>query len=494
MDFQTLESMRATHPAWRLLRADLAPLIASFLDRVFLKPNARQMSESDLARHLDDDLFSLRRELGEDRFPREARAYLDEWASDKSGWLRKRYVAGNDEAQFDITPAAEVALTWLSSLGRRSFISTESRLRTVFDLLRDLINDTEPDRDARTAGLRRRRAEIDAEIARIATGDVPLLDDAAVRDRFHLIVETAQSLLSDFRAVEQNFRVLDRDARIKISSWEGSKGDLLECIFGDRDAIAESDQGRSFRAFYDLLMSTDRQDELTLLLERMLALDPIKALRPDRRIRRVHFDWLTAAEATQRTVAKLSGELRRYLDDKAWLENRRIIRLLRDIEVRAAEVSDRPPTGDFMELDDMAPAIALPMDRPLFSPPHKPDLDDRPPTTGDDDISADALFDIVHVDKRRLQAQIWRALQRQDQIALADIVAEYPLERGLAELVAYLSIASDDSNSVIDDQLKTRIGWVDDEGTTRQATMPRVVFVRSSAAGGNIDTEEGTPR
>jgi hypothetical protein len=167
---------------------------------------------------------------------------------------------------------------------------------------------------------------------------------------------------------------------------------------------------------------------------------------------------------------------------------------LRDIEVRAAEVSDRPPTGDFMELDDMAPAIALPMDRPLFSPPHKPDLDDRPPTTGDDDISADALFDIVHVDKRRLQAQIWRALQRQDQIALADIVAEYPLERGLAELVAYLSIASDDSNSVIDDQLKTRIGWVDDEGTTRQATMPRVVFVRSSAAGGNIDTEEGTPR
>ncbi len=73
-------------------------MIASFLDRVFLKPNVRQMSESDLARHLDDDLFKLRRELGEDRFPREVRAYLDEWASDKSGWLRKRYLAGSDEA------------------------------------------------------------------------------------------------------------------------------------------------------------------------------------------------------------------------------------------------------------------------------------------------------------------------------------------------------------------------------------------------------------
>lgn len=478
MDFLTLETLRSGHPAWRLLRADLAPLVASFLHRVFLKPNVRQMLESDLVRHLEDDLFRLRRELGEDRFPRDARAYLDEWASDKQGWLRKRYVAGSDEAQFDITPAAEAALTWLSSLGTRTFISTESRLRTVFDLLRDLITDTEPDREARTAGLRRRRAEIDAEIARLAAGHVPVLDDASVRDRFHLIVETAQSLLSDFRAVEHNFRTLDRDARIKISAWEGSKGELLERILGDRDAIADSDQGRSFRAFYDLLMSTDRQDELTQLLERMFALDPVRVLKPDRRIKRVHFDWLTAAEATQRTVAKLSSELRRYLDDKTWLENRRIIRLLRDIEARAVEISDCPPAGDFMEIDDVAPEIVLPMDRPLFSPPLKPDLDDSIPAA-DADISADALFDLVHVDKSRLQAQIWRSLQRRDQVSLSDIVAEHPLELGLSELVAYLSIASEDPNSIIDDQSKTHIDWVDDEGTARRATMPRVIFVRA---------------
>ena len=478
MDFLTLETLRSGHPAWRLLRADLAPLVASFLHRVFLKPNVRQMLESDLVRHLEDDLFRLRRELGEDRFPRDARAYLDEWASDKQGWLRKRYVAGSDEAQFDITPAAEAALTWLSSLGTRTFISTESRLRTVFDLLRDLITDTEPDREARTAGLRRRRAEIDAEIARLAAGHVPVLDDASVRDRFHLIVETAQSLLSDFRAVEHNFRTLDRDARIKISAWEGSKGELLERILGDRDAIADSDQGRSFRAFYDLLMSTDRQDELTQLLERMFALDPVRVLKPDRRIKRVHFDWLTAAEATQRTVAKLSSELRRYLDDKTWLENRRIIRLLRDIEARAVEISDCPPAGDFMEIDDVAPEIVLPMDRPLFSPPLKPDLDDSIPAA-DADTSADALFDLVHVDKSRLQAQIWRSLQRRDQVSLSDIVAEHPLELGLSELVAYLSIASEDPNSIIDDQSKTHIDWVDDEGTARRATMPRVIFVRA---------------
>jgi hypothetical protein len=33
-------------------------------------------------------------------------------------------------------------------------------------------------------------------------------------------------------------------------------------------------------------------------------------------------------------------------------------------------------------------------------------------------IPAHALFDLVHVDKRRLHAQIWRALQREDQLAI----------------------------------------------------------------------------
>jgi hypothetical protein len=36
----------------------------------------------------------------------------------------------------------------------------------------------------------------------------------------------------------------------------------------------------------------------------------------------VHHDWLEAGEHTQRTVAQLSQQLRRFLDDRAFLENR----------------------------------------------------------------------------------------------------------------------------------------------------------------------------
>jgi Protein of unknown function (DUF3375) len=94
VELQALETLRSSHPAWRLLRAEHGPLIASFLNRVFLKPNVRQMHESGLVGHLDDELFKLRRELGEDRFPREAKAYLDDWASDKNGHRLRYRMAG----------------------------------------------------------------------------------------------------------------------------------------------------------------------------------------------------------------------------------------------------------------------------------------------------------------------------------------------------------------------------------------------------------------
>ncbi len=76
-------------------------------------------------------------------------------------------------------------------------------------------------------------------------------------------MQGARELLTDFREVEYNFRQLDRRVRERIALWEGSKGALLEEIMGERDLIADSDQGRSFRAFWDFLLSSRRQEELT---------------------------------------------------------------------------------------------------------------------------------------------------------------------------------------------------------------------------------------
>lgn len=265
LDYDTLDRLRQGHPAWRLLRSDHAALVASFLNRVFITPNQRVLAQSDLAEALEDDLYALRERLGADVFPRSALDYLNDWASPEKGWLRKFYRQDSDEPQFDLTPATEKAIAWLASLTERSFVGTESRLRTLFELLRQMNEGTETDPQVRIAELRKRRAALDTEIERAQTGDIALLDDTALKDRFQQFMQIARELLGDFREVEHNFRVLDRRVRERIALWEGSKGALLEDIMSDRDAISDSDQGRSFHAFWEFLMSRDRQEELTRL-------------------------------------------------------------------------------------------------------------------------------------------------------------------------------------------------------------------------------------
>ena len=482
LDYATLDALRQHHPAWRLLRSDHAALVASFLHRVFIAPNVRVMAQADLAEALEDELFALRERLGAGAFPKPAPEYLNDWAGPERGWLRKFYRQGSDEPHFDLTPATEKAIAWLGTLTERSFVGTESRLLTLFELLKQMSEGSETDPQTRIAELQRRRDEIEAEIARVLAGDIPLLDDTALKDRFQQFMQLARELLTDFREVEHNFRTLDRRVRERIALWEGGKGALLEEIMGERDAIADSDQGKSFRAFWDFLMSSSRQEELTRLLERVLGLAPVAELRPDARTRRVHYDWLEAGEHTQRTVAQLSQQLRRFLDDQAWLENRRIMDILRGIETKALALRAAPPAGEVMSIADAAADIELPMERPLYTPNIKPSIADIELEAGEGDVDAAALYAQVVIDKAQLARHIRQSLQARSQITLAELVAQQPLQHGLAELVAYLQLGSEAFKIVVDEERAETVVWrvSAQEGlpTLRHARLPRVIFVR----------------
>ena len=480
LDFATLESLRTHHPAWRLLRSDHASLVTSFLHRVFVVPNLRVMSAADLSEALEDELYTLRLHLGENAFPKPAMEYLNDWAAAEKSWLRKFYKPGTDEPQFDLTSASEKAIAWLVQLSARQFVGTESRLLTLFDLLKQMSDGSEADPAKRLVELHKKRNDIDAEIARVEAGDVPVLDDTALKDRFQQFTQGARELLADFREVQHNFRQLDRQVRERISLWEGSKGALLEDIMGDRDAITDSDQGKSFRAFWDFLLSSRRQDELTNLLDRVLALPAVAALKPDSRTRRVHYDWMEAGEQTQRTVAALSQQLRRFLDDQVWLENRRIMDILHAIESKALALRTVPPVGSVMGMEQARADIELSMERTLFTSAAKAVIEDLALQVKDEDIDAQALFDQVVVDKAQLIRHIRRALQDRAQISLSELIATQPLEHGLAELVAYLQLGSETFKTVADEQTPDPIRWQtiapDGQAITRSAQLPRVIF------------------
>lgn len=481
MQFEDIVFLREHDTAWRLLRADNAPLVLSFLHRVFVEGNARSISATELTSRLDDELYALNQRLGEGTFPKPAREYLNDWARPELGWLRKYYPTGSDEPHFDATPAVEKALSWLRSLQARSFVGTESRLNTLFELLRQIAYGADDDPEVRLGDLYRRRQQIDREIAEVEQGNVPLLDPSALRDRYQQFAATARELLADFREVEANFRALDRDLRERIAAWSGSKGELLDEVLGYRDAITESDQGRSFQAFYDFLLSPERQTELSDLLDRVQRLAAIDERDP--RMRRIHYDWLDAGEQTQATVRVLSDQLRRFLDDQAWLENRRAMDLLRSIESTALRLRDHGTPPLTFEIDGTAPEIVLPMERPLYTPAARTPIDSSV-DTGDEEVDPAALFDQVHVDRALLASGVRRALQHRGQVGLPELVRDNPLEQGLAELVGYLSLADDAFRVVFDESAREQVSWQDADGRERVATLPRVTYVRSTTPEG----------
>jgi hypothetical protein len=206
VDYAAIDALRERHPAWRLLRATNSTLILSFLGDFFVEGNRGACSASEVAAALDDLLHALNTEAGADneeqRYPRDARSYLEDWAATDAGYLRRFYPPGDDEVHYEVTPAFEKAYGWVTSLKGRAFVGTESRLHIVVELLRQIVHGTEVEPELRLAELRRRRDELDADIDAVEAGVFTLLDATGIRDRYQQLTSTARELLADFREVE----------------------------------------------------------------------------------------------------------------------------------------------------------------------------------------------------------------------------------------------------------------------------------------------------
>jgi hypothetical protein len=433
--------------------------VLSFLGRVFVDGNSGGQPAGTLTGLLEDELYALNSRLGEATYPRSASTYLDEWAAPERAWLRKYYPPGTDEPHYDLTPPVEQALLWVTDLRTREFVGTESRLNTLFELLRQMVFGADADPERRLAELRRRRAD--------------LLDPVRQRDRYYQFTRNARELLADFRAVEENFRALDRQLREQIAGWTGTKGELLDDVLTSRSSIAESDQGRSFQALYDFLLSHQRQTELADLLDRLAAIEAIG--EPDTRLASIHYDWIEAGERTQSTVRLLSEQLRRFLDDQVWLENRRVFDLLRSIEAAALALKHEPPPADPMAIDDTALTVSLPFERPLYTPQAAVEIDSAHIEPGAVDFDAEVLLDQVYVDLEELSETVRGALRGRDQVGLDQVVADQPLRQGLAELIGYLSLSDPTFAVVFDPTERDQITWENDESTV-VADVPTVVF------------------
>jgi hypothetical protein len=152
--------------------------------------------------------------------------------------------------------------------------------------------------------------------------------------------------------------------------------------------------------------------------------------------------------------------------------------ILRGIEAAALAVRGQAPAGEFMHIDEISPTVDLPMERPLHSPAMKLAISSARISAGEEDLDAAALYSQFIVDKAALAQHVRRSLQQRTQVTLAELLASRPLQQGLAELVAYFSLASESGKAVIDDSVQEQVRWVARSGQAKSASLPRVIFTR----------------
>lgn len=480
MTYEYLRTLRMTNAAWRLLTADQAAFLASFFYREFLAGKRRGIPAGELVEHLGDYLERLCQDYPDEEFSRSPKDYLELWTDAQHGWLRKYHY--NDEWHYDLTASAQKAVEWLVRLRRQEFIGTESRLHTVFQLLNEIVRDSDTNPRTRREWLEQQKAEIEAELAEIEGVDEvrPRLDAVQLKERFLQAESTAESILSDFREVEENFRLLQRQIQEEIIIWTQGKGELLDKIFAKDEEIRASEQGKSFQMFWKYLMATQQQEEFQDLLGRLNEIESLHETMAEHPLRSIDYEWIRAASAVQETLREISAQLRRYVDEKYLREERYIYRLIQQVEAKAMSVRDIFPRGTVMDMDEASPDLRFPMGRRLFTPTKRTRRENRVLEEGTGSGgNLEALVRQERIDPQRLRQNIDALLEEQPAVTLQEVLERYPLQYGLMELLAYFVLAGREEGEAFQEDDWEELSFVHD-GRKLQVQCEKVVYRRKA--------------
>lgn len=474
MEFAKAYSLYKNDKTLQVLRAEQFPLIISFFHLAFKQQNRIFYHQPELRNILSDYLFSLEQQGIED-YKNDPLDYLQQWA--KMGYLRRYYDVG-DEPVYELTPSAENALKWLEDLDKHQFVGTHSRLLQLFSILKQLVNSTASPYD-RLKKLEEDRKKLDKEIEDAKKGVYEKTDDTRIKEDYLLAEETAKRLLADFRQVEQNFRDLDKDTRQAIIKSSLTKGKLLDDIFSKQDFLWGTDQGKSFKAFWEFLMSRTMQEELEELIKKIKELPVIEQLKKDATIDRLKTNLVEAGDKVNRTNDGLLEQLRKFVEQKSLLESKRILNSIDRIESLLFEVKDSV-TPDFPLL--IINGIFKPsfvMERPLFKPPLKVVFQDSEIKEGQSDAETNALYEQFFIDIELLKANIRALLKNKPHVSLQEVFTHYKPVKGIAEVLGYIQIASRESKHLIDLERKEEL-VVENIKTDKQFTIevPVIIFNR----------------
>lgn len=446
------------NPAIQMLRSRSARWYLPFLYHVFKEQNRFVIPEVTLIQLLTETL--AHQEDGTEDFE-EAKIVFGEDEETRSrkyilSWVQKRILQDLQDAegniQYQLSAHTEKVFQWLLTLQARNHVGTESRFKLLFNSLQDIVEKTEDDRAKRLEMLKDRRAEIDKEIRAIEHGLAPdNYSNAQVQERLELFTRLCYELISDFREVEDNFKQIHRAIVEQHTKAEQNKGAIVGFAFAAYDALRNSNQGKSFYAFWDFLISRAGQQDWKELTEQLLELLKDRGIEADAAfLENIKSLLLEQGKTVYDANDKMAEKLSRIISEKEIARHKRLRQQIGNIKELIFDLMDDEVNGGIV-LDEGV-EIKMLMERKLQFEQKKAVISVKQPVAASEKIADMERFsrmvNTTHIDKKRLWQKVEHALKEKQTATLKEVLEQQPLENGIAEIVSYFGFLRDKASRV----------------------------------------------
>ena len=474
-----------TSPSVELLRLRNREIIIEFLVQTFLNKQGAISSEN-IHTQLADFLEGHEIENDEeseispfDTYEIKSKKYIQNWTN--KGFLTN-YPDEQGEIFYELSAHSSKVIDWLASLKKEEFVGTESKFNNILNQLKELVEFTNEDTEKRIQLLEEKKLEIEQQIQRIKIGeDVKVFEEFEIVPRFNQLNQSAKELLSDFKEVEDNFKEITKGIYQKHADGSLSKSDILQFTFDALDSLKESQQGKSFYAFWKFILSPDLQskwEDLTKELYKTLAEKSIPVNDPFLKgmKKHLHSSGLKVYRANDKMAEKLSRIIRENENSKSEA-TKNIIQEIKKTLVEISKTRKKPEISFELETEI---EINIPFERKLTTEQSEEITYTNKPKIADEDITSSnhlgKLFSQSNIDKELLRKRIKDILKEKSQTTLLEVVENYGgLEKGLPELFGYIGIVKEFKHIISSDKTQNIVFDIESK---KQIKIPEIILIK----------------
>ena len=452
MDIVKLQNTLATSPSVELLKSKNREFIILFFAEVFSRDTA-VTSESihyKLADYLEersiaeDDENEIRLI---DTYEEKAKKYIQQWAN--KGFLTN-YKNDTGEIFYELSSHSSKTIDWLTNLRKQEYIGTESKFKTLFNQLKELVEFTSEDREKRMQLLEDKKIEIEQQIQRLKMGeDVKVFEEYEIVPRFNDLSKLAKELLSDFKEVDDNFKTIIKEIYQKQTDTTQKKGKILQYTFDALDELKESSQGKSFYAFWEFLLARDLQDEWKDLVQELYQTLAEKEIEVnDYFLKNMKQHLYDSGRKVYKTNDKMAQKLSRIIRENEVSKTEVTKNIIQEIKNLLIEISKKKQKTTLSLNIETEPEINIPFERKLtFEKNEEIQYNQKPQaatTSLDDFVNLSKVFNSPGINKNEIRKKIKNALKEYSQVTIQDIVeSQGGITQGLPELFGYIGVLKD---------------------------------------------------